>query len=105
MVTTVSEAPFNDINLIRTINTHKSYNKTISETHLSKCLNYLWYIKEECMVFDIFYKIVPLEIRKIMADKLIEYKELMKLTTGIKKKMYWDRNISLKIRIYRCIFK
>lgn len=86
MVTTVSEAPFNDINLIRTINKYKSNNKTILETHLSKCLNHLWYIKEECMIFYIFNERIPLEIRKIMDDKLIEYKELIKLPTDIKKK-------------------
>lgn len=35
-VTNVNEAPFNDINLIRSINTYKSYNKRIAEAYFSK---------------------------------------------------------------------
>lgn len=51
------------------------------------------------MIFYIFYEIIPLEIRKIMDDKLIEYKKLMKLTTEIKKKMIRIEIFHFKIRI------
>lgn len=50
--TNVSKAPFNNINLIHTINAHESDNTKIVQAYLSKFLNYVWYLNRECIVFD-----------------------------------------------------
>lgn len=56
------EAPFNDINLIRALNSYKSDDKKIADACLSKILNQLWYLNEECITFAIFDKRISLEI-------------------------------------------
>jgi hypothetical protein len=87
-VTNVSEAPFNDITLIRTLNTYKSDDKNIAEACLSKFLNHLWYLNEECIVFSIFDERISLEIRKKMADTLIKYKDLVECTPRVEEEEF-----------------
>jgi len=82
-VTNVSEAPFNDINLIRTLNEYKSDDKKIADACLSKFLNHLFYLNEECAVFAIFDERISYDVRKKMADKLLKYQKQIELTPGV----------------------
>jgi hypothetical protein len=63
-VINVREAPFNYINLIRTLNEYKSDDKKIADSCLSKFLNHLSYLNEECAVFALFDERISIDVRK-----------------------------------------
>lgn len=50
---------------------------------MSKFLNHLWYLNEECAVFAIFDERISFDVRKKMADKLLKYQEQIELTPAL----------------------
>lgn len=68
--TNVSEAPLNDIDLIRRLLAYSIDDEHIATSCLIKFLNHLWYLSNECMAFSIFYERISTEDRRLIAVKL-----------------------------------
>lgn len=46
------------------------YNKIIGKAVIKKCINYFWYLNEECVVFSLFY-----ELKSKIAKGILESNE------------------------------
>jgi len=71
--TNVSEAPLNDIDLIRRLFEYSIDDEHIATSCLTKFLNHLWYLSNECMAFSIFDERISIENRRLIAVKLKGY--------------------------------
>lgn len=56
--------PLNNVFFIRALYKYKTNNKKIAELCLSKFLNLLQYLNEECLKFSVFNKKILLDIQK-----------------------------------------
>lgn len=65
--TNVSEAPLNDIDLIRRLFAYSIDVEHIDTSCLTKFLNHLWYLSNECMAFSIFDERTSTENRRLIA--------------------------------------
>lgn len=63
----VSEAPLNDIDLIRRLFAYSIDDEHIDTSCLTKFLNHLWYLSNECMAFSIFDERTSTENRRLIA--------------------------------------
>lgn len=68
-------APMNDIYFLKTLNAYKTDDKEVAEKAISKIINHLWYLNEECAAFSIFDERINNETRMKMAQKILQKQE------------------------------
>lgn len=68
--TITSEAPMNDINFIQNLYAYTIDDKEIANACLSKFLNHLWYLSDECVAFSIFDNRLSTEIKRDIVAKI-----------------------------------
>ena len=66
------EAPLNDINFLKELVKYKNYDQIVADQGIHKFINHLWYLSEECAAFSIFDERLSDEIRREMAQKILQ---------------------------------
>lgn len=64
------QAPLNDIEFIRKLENYKSINKKISEKAITKFINHLYYLSDECVGFALFDDRLDKETKVVLAEKM-----------------------------------
>ncbi|KAF2900685.1 hypothetical protein ILUMI_05499 [Ignelater luminosus] len=67
-----TEAPWNDILLLKNLNKYKEKDAIVAGACLQKFVNHLWYLADELVLFSLFDDNVPLEEKQRMTKKLRE---------------------------------
>ncbi|KAF2885905.1 hypothetical protein ILUMI_20268, partial [Ignelater luminosus] len=65
-----TEAPWNDILLLKNLNKYKEQDAIVAGACLQKFVNHLWYLADEPVLFSLFDANVPLEEKQRMTEKL-----------------------------------
>ncbi|KAF2904341.1 hypothetical protein ILUMI_01838 [Ignelater luminosus] len=65
-----TEAPWNDILLLKNLNKYKEKDAIVAGACLQKFVNHLWYLADEPVLFSLFDDNVPLEEKQLMTEKL-----------------------------------
>lgn len=63
-------APLNDIKFLRKLDEYKKINKNFAEKAISKMLNHLYYLSEECVGFVLFDPRISAEIKGKLVKKM-----------------------------------
>ncbi|KAF2894534.1 hypothetical protein ILUMI_11639 [Ignelater luminosus] len=67
-----TEAPWNDILLLKNLNKYKEKDALVAGACLQKFVNHLWYLADEPVLFSLFDDNAPLEEKQRMTEKLRE---------------------------------
>lgn len=70
MCPSVTNAPKNDLNLIKDIISYKAINESIANAALSSFKNHLWYISEILVAFSFFDSDIDIRTKKKMVKNL-----------------------------------
>ncbi|KAF2891613.1 hypothetical protein ILUMI_14560 [Ignelater luminosus] len=70
-----TEAPWNDILLLKNLNKYKEKDAIVAGACLQKFVNHLWYLTDEAVLFSLFDDNVPLEEKQRMTEKLREFNQ------------------------------
>ena len=72
--TNVSEAPLNDIDLLRTLNSYKDYDKKMADVCIDKFSNHLWYLNEDIIAFSFFDQRISIESKEKIVEKFLKFR-------------------------------
>ena len=70
--TSVTDAPWNDLQLISKLKQYEAVNAEISRSALKAFKRHLWYLTEEMVPLALFSSVVPHDHRRALADRLLE---------------------------------
>lgn len=65
-------APMNDIMFLKKLELYKINDKEVAEKAITKFINHLWYLSEECSAFSIFDERLSIDTRLKMAEKILQ---------------------------------
>jgi len=67
-----ASAPLNDIKFIRELKKYEEIDKNVSEVAISKFINHLYYLTEECAAFALFDESIDVNTKVMMAKNINE---------------------------------
>lgn len=69
------QAPLNDILFLRNLEDYKKINAQIADRAITKFINHLYYLNEECVAFSLFDDRIDFETKNKMSKKILTFME------------------------------
>ena len=73
--TRATEAPNNDLSLLKAIAGYASIDKIVSQRLVKRFCGHLWYLSGEAVAFALFYPNIPCDIKRKMAHAIRVFEE------------------------------